>query len=510
MRFFLNSPPANFPESESVAVLRPDHWDDYGYKTQFLLEVYSRGGERPVRVGYVKILPRKFLTEDQRTLDVMPARFENLPQSQFCSLGQTAHYYRMLGALKYGLGKEVLRALNDICFFTDREQWWLAASGFSSSLLRTSSANLARRHAKSAFEGAIESYDRHTISFSKFQNALGAGPPLIEFQFDGTLVVPGRMNAVIGRNGVGKTSLLAGMAQWFGRPSPTSEFEYRPEFSKVVIASFNAHDTVFRGLGDAGNVEYVGCRPIGKALEDLVARVPELQAEPEEEWQKALLKVFPDPKALKEQVPRANAGFGENGLLRDLQSDLDWPKFLDSAFDEQWISSGLMENVHDALARMSAGQRVLVELYAALFHKSDLGTLFLVDEPENYLHPSLIARFVRSFNELLDQKSAFAVVATHSPIILQETPARFVRILQRIGDETSVSEPQFETFGESVESITQDLFETDFRSSHWKRILRNLADSGDTIEEIAQKVGDHPLSPLARSYVAFHKKLASR
>jgi hypothetical protein len=51
---------------------------------------------------------------------------------------------------------------------------------------------------------------------------------------------------------------------------------------------------------------------------------------------------------------------------------------------------------------------------------------------------------------VLEEKNAFAIVATHSPVVLQETLARHVRIVRRIGDSFEVLTPDMETFGENV------------------------------------------------------------
>ena len=62
-------------------------------------------------------------------------------------------------------------------------------------------------------------------------------------------------------------------------------------------------------------------------------------------------------------------------------------------------------------------------------------TLVLMDEPEEHLHPPLVAAFIRALSNLLTYRNGVGIVATHSPVIVQEVPKKCVWILRRSGDE---------------------------------------------------------------------------
>jgi hypothetical protein len=71
----------------------------------------------------------------------------------------------------------------------------------------------------------------------------------------------------------------------------------------------------------------------------------------------------------------------------------------------------------------------------------------------------------------------------------------------------SVTSPAgFETFGESIDSITDRLFETDFRSSHWKSVLNQMARNGLGISDVEQRVSGQPLSLVARTFYAYQQR----
>ena len=70
---------------------------------------------------------------------------------------------------------------------------------------------------------------------------------------------------------------------------------------------------------------------------------------------------------------------------------------------------------------------------------------------------------------VLRRNDAFAVVATHSPVVAQETLRRHTAVVRRTGDETTIHRPKIETYGESIGEITNEVFglnsdTTDFHS----------------------------------------------
>ena len=47
-------------------------------------------------------------------------------------------------------------------------------------------------------------------------------------------------------------------------------------------------------------------------------------------------------------------------------------------------------------------------------------TLVIMDEPEEHLHPPLVSAFIRALSELMSYRNGVAIIATHSPVIVQE------------------------------------------------------------------------------------------
>ena len=150
---------------------------------------------------------------------------------------------------------------------------------------------------------------------------------------------------------------------------------------------------------------------------------------------------------------------------------------------------------------LSSGHKVVLKIVTELTaHLDDSQpTLVLIDEPETHLHPPLLAAFLKSIRACLERFDAYAVISTHSPVVLQETPARYVRVLRRAGDQSRVENPTMETFGENIGLITSDVFNLDDGSTDWHDTLRSLA-VRRTIEEI-EALFERRLGFGAKSYV---------
>lgn len=134
----------------------------------------------------------------------------------------------------------------------------------------------------------------------------------------------------------------------------------------------------------------------------------------------------------------------------------------------------------------STGHKIALHAIASLVAHTTRKSLVLYDEPETHLHPPLIAAVMHALRLVLEEKNAFAVIATHSPVILQETLAQHVRVIRRIGSEFEVLVPEKETFGENVGTLTQDTFGLTSAATDYHEVLDLLIQAHDTVEEVGQ------------------------
>jgi len=168
--------------------------------------------------------------------------------------------------------------------------------------------------------------------------------------------------------------------------------------------------------------------------------------------------------------------------LTDIQADPSFGRVGLKITD--WIAGGLLPL--GFVESLSAGQKIVVNIVVQLAAHLRTRSLVLVDEPETHLHPPLLAALLRGVQKLLDGFDSFAIVATHSPVVLQEVSVKDVQIIERFYEGVRAISPQFETFGAGLTQLTYEAFGLDNTVSDYRAVIRQLARSMsiDEIEEI--------------------------
>ncbi|RGE49209.1 hypothetical protein MHD_01065 [Mannheimia granulomatis] len=141
------------------------------------------------------------------------------------------------------------------------------------------------------------------------------------------------------------------------------------------------------------------------------------------------------------------------------------------------------EKIIEALKSMSSGH-LLVLLIITQLATVEEKTLVLLDEPESHLHPPLLSAFIRTLSELLDNRNGVAIIATHSPVVLQEIPKSCVWKIVRTGKTTEAFRLPDETFGENVGILTRKVFGLEVEKSGFHKLLNDSVNQGGTYDEI--------------------------
>ena len=451
-----------------------NNWDDYGTKCTFYLS-YHRSDDEITKIGEVKILQKS----SQDT--VLPDDFHEL-SDEFISLGQDVEFYEELLRLAGDeLSRDVLNSLNDIAWSPNKAEPFEGDSAYRNALFRENSAGNAFRFGRAIV--LRESYDED-FSFTYVANIDGAdGPFEVVVDFDETDDLPGRIVGVIGRNAVGKTQLMGALAKdlvQVGRVSQKSVDDKekrfkgrRPIFNRVITVSYSAFDKFIRPKNPQGSYFYCGIRSDNGAL-SRTALV--------ENYKKNLHKI---------------SELGRRG---------DWVSFMSEVLDNDSevfvnnLNNEIGDELNDrALSLLSSGQSILAHFVTALVAKIQKNTLVLFDEPETHLHPNAVAHLFDVLNHILKRYGSFAIIATHSPIVLQEIPRKRVILLTREGNSTISSGMSFETFGENVSELTRHVFDTASISNHYKKVLKRLS-RNRTFDEV-NALFDQGLSFNAKSYL---------
>ena len=115
-------------------------------------------------------------------------------------------------------------------------------------------------------------------------------------------------------------------------------------------------------------------------------------------------------------------------------------------------------------------------------------SLILIDEPESHLHPPLLSSFIRVLSDLLINRNGVSIIATHSPVVLQEVPKECIWKLRRIGAEAKVDRLEIESFGENVGILTQEIFGLEVTDSGFHKILKELVEKSESYEDAVAKL----------------------
>lgn len=393
-------------------------------------------------------------------------------------------YYDSLQKLDADLREYVLASLRDVAF--DLQIWELHRheSVMNESLMRdiTSSAVLAQ-FTRMAHGGARLTKFRFT--FTAPEEESGGPPSKLSFAVSPDSNPPTNVHVIIGRNGVGKTYILHEIARtltpsyWPEEILGTIEWAKfapaRGAFANLIGISFSAFDesgVIPDGAQNEEDIRYtfIGLRENNENLENFgQPKTPENMAT---EFLRSL-------KACNAANRRRRWDFA----IAILGSD---PVFRAERIDElldicSSNASGANE-VSNRFRRLSSGHKIVLLTITRLVEAVEEKTLLLVDEPECHLHPPLLSSFVRSVSELLIDRNGVAIVATHSPVVLQEVPSSCVWILSRYGRTTKAERPMVETFGENLSILSREVFQLELIQSGFHQLLERAAAENRTYE----------------------------
>lgn len=207
-------PPANavFP----CFVLAPDNWDDFGYRTLFHLHYFKRA-DSSAKLGDIKIL------EEGAKATNLPSSFPSL-DAEFVSLGQDLEYYRSVRDHLRSKHRMALERRNDVVVKPQLLEDVEATTGSRNSLIRFNEAQISLRQGQAVLTGLDPNMLRKGHAFLYSGQIQSASAPVVaRMDLSPDDDVPGRVLAIIGRNGVGKTQFLARLALDLAATHQTSE-----------------------------------------------------------------------------------------------------------------------------------------------------------------------------------------------------------------------------------------------------------------------------------------------
>ena len=464
--FLPNSEPRN------VAYLVLDYWNDWWeYETMYDL-LYVKDDGTNECIGSVKIAEIPMEKDQKRPS--LPDQFEQLDE-KFFSLGQTDYYYEKLKNISDQVRIEILTGLNDMAFnlkiFDQMKSRYITTK----SIMRDISATTVTRQFKRIADGGDRLTEYHFSYRAPKDEKATCEPMELTFEVTPESNPPSNIHVIIGRNGVGKTRLVKNMIRSLINKEDTSvvgEFSENATsnklFANIVCVAFSAFDE-FSSISSQKETEqrifpyiYVGLPQvtIDKEKNIVVDRIDLLTKQFVES---AFVCVYGAKYTLWEKT------------IAILDSD---PNFRESEIRniKSFKPDEFKEKAGNIFELLSSGHKIILLTITKLVQTVEEKTLVFLDEPEGHLHPPLVAAFVRALSELLIVRNGVAIIATHSPVVLQEVPYSCVWKLRRIGREAFAERLEIESFGENIGALTSEVFGYEVTDSGFHKLLKDAVE----------------------------------
>ncbi|WP_108819736.1 AAA family ATPase [Pseudovibrio sp. Alg231-02] len=458
-----------------------DNWNDYSFITSFEICVFDDTGERheleSVRIGFVG------QTTKDRTYEKLSPEFSSLPNG-FFSLGMNVAYYQKLSSeIPKNWVNEFLERMRDVVFSDDILAVAENEQVFKDSHLRSISISLVRDQYRSVLQGEVLLTD-FNFGFCLPPSSHFAGFDLA-FSVEANSTPSTNMHALIGRNGVGKTTLLNSMIKSIASDAETESYFYTEHVfggrvkgdgfvNNLVSVAFSAFDPFdLPTQKDDDRYAYIGLTDYAAADGAILKSKDDLFAE----FVDGLVFCFEDDRR-KNRWAQA---------VQTLQSDenfaeMDLMSLLPLAGEE------LRKRALFLIGKMSSGHSVVILTMTLLVARVKEKSLVLFDEPESHLHPPLLSALMRSLAQLLHTRNAIAIIATHSPVVLQEIPKSCVWKVFRSRLASEKKRPDTETFGENVGILTREVFGLEVEQSGYHTVLTDLVSNGGTYEDLLKRL----------------------
>lgn len=494
MRFFVKD---NFfyDNSEDNVYLENSKWDDwFEFETVYKVHYLNK------LIGSIKI-GREGQTERRAAL---PDSFTSLPEGYF-SLGTSTNYYSNLKDCNKRI--EILNGLKDVAYDLKLFNKIVEQRVTQISLLRDISVSTVKGQFHRIADGGavLTDYDFKYILPDK--DLITGDNQHLDFRVDAENNMPSsNIHVLIGNNGIGKTTIIKGMlkALLFNNQKEQYgivETGWGETFANIVNISFSAFDDPICEE-DVPNSEipykYIGL--IYAQYDDEGKRnryakynqlhglffdnyYPIIKSSIKKELWNRSIDILQSDSTFKELNIKEWSEKNDNKYkeicdklpMKKDENKIQYKNRLESEYFRTMVS--------ERFAVLSSGHKNILLTLVSLVNFVEEKTIVILDEPEEHLHPPLVAAFIRALSELLTYRNGVAIIATHSPVIVQEVPRKCVWKIRRNGKYRIFDRPEIETYGENLGEITTEIFGYDVQKSGFHAMLRDASEKKNSYDE---------------------------
>jgi len=506
-------------------------WDDYGYVITFKCYIVNDGKQESL--GHVNILTK----DETNTANIFTSLSAEpiveitdvLNPEKFISLSSDLDYYRKIRKI-FDQIEEVEKFLQLICdasFYYQLQDAFRNWGGFSSGILRSGSASEAA--IKKGHQIAIGNYEiQENFTFTIKNLPDSFDPITLSFDNIENNINSRRINVLVGENGVGKSHALLALVRNITGIDKTGES--LPFFHKIICIAYSPFEKFYTKNGIATALYEMHIGPIKKdsktkkerrrlnvnayayigfkkedgefalnwpATHSVISLLKLISYDAENRWWRGKSKFDQLFDALSRHIEFDAIGLKEKtGTFAYINKEN-----YDSAklkIDQLDSSHGVSFFFKETEVNLSSGQNIYAYMLPSLMAEIEDESLVLIDEPELYLHPTLEIALLDMLKTILSVTKSYAVLATHSPVMVREVDKEAVSILRKREGRTTVFRPPFQTLGESTDRISGEVFDDYYTNKPFQitvdNLIRDEQISIDEIEKISAHVGDEALA----------------
>ena len=483
----------NLSQYRNCIVLIKDAWDDwFRYETQSYVRYCKPNGEI-IDIGSLKI-GQIDMGHEQRTANI-PQYFTKLPDGLF-SVGQSDYYYATISKQGDEFRKEVLYALNDIAYDLDLFKKYRSLKVTRDSLMRDVSPFTITQqfHRIALGKARLTNYD---IEYT-YPDKDELSPTKLEFKVVPESYPPTNIHVIVGRNNVGKTYFIKNFIKAIYKPEDSDVVgtlrssnnetgrlvsSRQQAFANILCVSFSPFDNYTEIIDITAKRKIMPFSYIGLTSNDLFDSLTD----------NFIKSLFNCQKSERKRDLFVQA-------LNILETDPIFEKSnLKSLLTTKpcYINESSKSEASRIFKKLSSGHQVIMLTLIQLIDRITERSLVILDEPENHLHPPLLAAFIRALSELLIDRNGVALITTHSPVVLQEVPRSCVWKINRSGYQVSADRLDIESFGATIGSLTREVFGLEVSQSGFHKMIIDEVSKGGNYTEILEKF-NHELGDEAR------------
>ncbi|WP_261078607.1 ATP-binding protein [Streptococcus mitis] len=496
-----------------------DQWNDYGY--QQIMVIYIWGKTISFRINPLTNEIKEYLLGSRAK-----------PKNEICSIGNITYYKFLKKYLTYDVRKEWFAMTNDLAFdlneLNDFAQYYAdyedleakskrirpvqgkAHNFFNSSFLRSTSI----KEIKDVFHPLTLSgtdLNETDTEYSKFiiKRSIDDKIDKIEYEFNEDIVSKGKlifhkrkksylpMNVygIVGGNGSGKSYKLEEIIKRHvnndNNFSQIIHFSLSPFDNEIEVNNIKLTD---KYLDEEGNILYekVGFVSVKNPLiETVIDKLASLELEEiknsfVEKYRNNEGRQLLDDKnqLLKNKIHEINIGDSFRWYIQSLILDLiaseeklelwekalcyfsfePWAQDIRAAFCDRTIELSDFEKI----SKLSSGQATILLYLTKLVFCANQGSLVIFDEPETFMHPPMIKSFIRAVSEIVNKVGAFCLVATHSPVVIQEIPHCNV---YKLDSNHNISSIIYKTYGQNLDALYKNIYGVELQNTGYNSLL---------------------------------------